>query len=222
MVLNVLIACEESQTECMAFRDLGHNAFSCDIQPVKRTRFPQYHILGDVTPYLKGKHRFPVQSGEWKKVPRWDLIIAHPPCTYLAKVGSMWLYEDANFNAWVNGTRLKVNLDRFAQMVVARRFFLDCLNATAKYVAVENPIPMRIANLPAPSTYIDPSGFGEPWTKKTLLWLRNLPPLMNVINEPTPRSFVHCSRGKYRSRSFPGVAKAMAAQWSDYILKMEG
>ncbi|MBR2556434.1 MAG: hypothetical protein IKE94_16425, partial [Aeriscardovia sp.] len=86
------------------------------------------------------------------------------------------------------------------------------------YVAVENPLPMARAKLPKPSCFIHPSWFGVKYTKKTLYWLRNLPPLMPTVTYPNPKSFVNCSRGKYRSRTFPEVAKAIALQWSQYIL----
>lgn len=104
-------------------------------------------------------------------------------------------------------------------MIEAREFFFECLNTTAaNYVAVENPLPMARAQLPKPSCYIQPSWFGEKYTKKTLYWLRNLPPIFPELEYPNPKSFVRSSRGKYRSRTFPGVANALAKQWSDYIL----
>lgn len=90
-VLNVLIACEESQAECQAFRALGHRAFSCDIQPCRPGANPDWHIQDDVTPLLQGQIHFVSQSGISCTVDRWDLIIAHPPCTYLCKVGSPWM-----------------------------------------------------------------------------------------------------------------------------------
>lgn len=206
--LNVLIACEESQAETIAFRKLGHNAFSCDIQKCRQNSHPEWHIHGDVTPYLQGETTFTTQSGARCSVPSWDLIIAHPPCTYLCKVSSVWMV--------VNG---QIQQDRFLKMLQARAFFYLCLAACADYVAVENPIPMARAGLPHPSCYIQPSWFGVKYTKKTLYWLRNLPPIFAEKEHPHPREFVKASRGKYRSRTFPEVADALARQWSDYILK---
>lgn len=217
-ILNVLIACEESQAECTAFRELGHNAFSCDIQPCKPKGHPKWHIWGDVTELLNGRYEFTTQDNQLHTVPQWDLIIAHPPCTYLCKVGSPHLYK--NPNAWFDtktGRRF-LNSERFHAMVEGRAFFMRCLNAKAPYVAVENPIPMRMADLPRPTTYVDPSWFGVKYTKKTLYWLKNLPPIIAEIDHPTPKCYVTASRGKYRSRTFPSLAKAIAKQWSEYII----
>jgi hypothetical protein len=103
-------------------------------------------------------------------------------------------------------------------MLEARAFFFECLSACADYVAVENPIPMARARLPRPSCYACPSWFGVKYTKKTLYWLRNLPPLVAEIDHPCPKEYVHSSRGKYRSRTFPEMARGIARQWSSYIL----
>ena len=112
-----------------------------------------------------------------------------------------------------------VQLDRFQKMKEARRFFFDCLNTNAAhYVAVENPLPMARAQLPQPSFFIQPSWFGIKYTKKTLYWTKNLPPILPEIEYPNPRQFVRASRGHYRSRTFPQVAAAIAKQWSDFIL----
>lgn len=107
---------------------------------------------------------------------------------------------------------------RWCKMWEGRRFFYQCLDAAADFLAVENPIPMQRAQLPRPSCYINPSDFGVKYTKKTLYWLRNLPPLMAELIHPNPRCFVTASRGKYRSRTFPQVAKAIAEQWGKFIL----
>lgn len=220
--LNILIACEESQAECQAFRELGHNAFSCDLQKAKV--YPGWHIMGDVTPLLAGRTKFETQNNTHIEVPGWDLIIAHPPCTYLSKVSSVWMvshgedppigdgwYYSVSIEAWLN-------IHRYRNMIKAREFFLKCLNADAPFVAVENPIPMALAKLPRPSCYVCPSWFGVKYTKKTLYWLKNLPPVFAEIDYPNPKEFVKASRGKYRSRTFPQLAKAIAKQWSNYIL----
>lgn len=205
--LHVLIACEESQAECRAFRALGHIAFSCDIQPCQPKGNPAWHIHGDVTPLLKGATHFTTQDGHQHAVPRWDLMICHPPCTYLSKVGLPCLIR----NGYIVWSRLR-------QMILARRFFMQCLNAAAPYVAVENPIPMRRAKLPPADCFLHPSWFGVKYTKKTLYWLKNLPPIMPELEHPHPKCYVTASRGKYRSRTFPQVAAAIARQWSSYIL----
>lgn len=207
--LFVLIACEESQAETIAFRNLGHLAFSCDIQ--KPRYFSQYHIQGDVTPLLQGQTYFKTADGHYHAVPQWDLIIAHPPCTYLTKLGAKHLIHHTPQGDIINQERLTL-------MERAAEFFYLCLDAKAHYVAVENPIPMKRAGLPRPSCYLHPSWFGVKYTKKTLFWLRNLPPVMPEIIYPNPKCYVNASRGKYRSRTFPQVAIALARQWTDYIL----
>lgn len=210
--LNVLIACEESQAECIAFRRLGHNAFSCDVQVCRKKGYPQWHIHGDATPYLHGETRFKTQDGMLHVIGKWDLIIAHPPCTYLCKVSSIWICRHT-----VDGDI--INEERLAKMQDAAKFFYTCLNADAPYVAVENPIPMKRAGLPQPSFYVHPSWFGVKYTKKTLYWTKNLPPIFATVLHPNPKCFVNASRGKYRSRTFPQVAEALATQWSEFILQ---
>ena len=195
IILNVLIACEESQTECQAFRDLGHIAFSCDIQPCRRGGHPEWHIHGDVTPYLEGRTRFVTQDGKCHELRKWHLIIAHPPCTYLCKVSSRHLYAEPLAPFTINGETRFLNPDRYQKLLEGRAFFFRCLAARAPYLAVENPLPMNLAQLPRPTTYACPSWFGVKYTKKTLYWLRNLPPLLPTVIHPHPRVFVRASRG---------------------------
>ena len=203
--LNVLIACEESQAECSAFRKLGHNAFSCDIQKCRRGGHPEWHIKGDVTLFLQGVIQFRTMDGRHHHLSRWHLIIAHPPCTYLCKVSSVQLMKGG-----------KIDPARLEKMMQAREFFFRCLQANAPFVAVENPIPMARANLPKPSCFIQPFWFGEPYSKKTLYWTKNLPPLMADAQAVDIKQYCHASRGKYRSRTFPKVADAIARQWGDW------
>lgn len=208
--LTVLIACEESQAECMAFRELGHEAYSCDIQPCRRGGHPEWHINQDVLPLLDGLQDFLTQDNQPHHVDHWNLIIAHPPCTYLCKVSSVQMKK--------NG---QIDPVRYCRLLIARDFFFRCLRANADHVAVENPLPMALAQLPRPDCFIQPSWFGVRYTKKTLYWLRNLPPIMPTIENPNPKQFVRSSRGKYRSRTFPEVAQALAEQWSSYILSRQ-
>lgn len=207
MKLNVLIACEESQVECIAFRQLGHRAFSCDLQPCRKSGHPEWHIHGDVTPYVQGQTSFTTMDGRRHRLDHWDLMVSHPPCTYLCKLSSVQLIRHG-----------VVDPDRLAKMEQAREFFMMCLSGKANHVAVENPLPMARANLPKPSCFVQPSWYGHKYTKKTLYWLKNLPPLMAGAEYPNPKSFVNASRGKYRSRTFQGVAEAMAVQWTEFIL----
>ena len=205
--LRVLIACEESQAECIAFRNLGHEAYSCDIQKCRPGGHPEWHIHSDVLPLLDGLQDFLTQDNTPHHVDSWDLIIAHPPCTYLCKVSSPLLKPKGI-----------IDPVRYTKLKMARDFFYRCLHAKATYVAVENPLPMALAQLPAPSCFIQPSWFGVKYTKKTLYWLRNLPPIVPTLEYPNPKQFVRASRGKYRSRTFPEVAQAIASQWSQFIL----
>ena len=202
----VLIACEISQVEMTAFRSRGCIAYSCDIQLIRGDGDIRYHIPGDATPYLQGCHTFYTQDAKFHKVPRWDLIIAHPPCTYLCRVSAVQMVKNGH-----------VDPERYQKMLEAKAFFDICLNAKATFVAVENPLPMKRAGLPKPSCFVDPSWFGVKYTKKTLYWLKNLPPIMPKIINPDAVEFVRRSRGKYRSRSFREVAEAMAEQWIEYI-----
>ena len=206
--LTVLIACEESQAECMAFRELGHEAYSCDIQPCRSGAHPEWHIHGDVLPILDGLADFLTQDNTPHHIEHWDIIIAHPPCTYLCRVQMPLLKPKG-----------QIDPVRFCQMKMARDFFFRCLRARADYVAVENPVPVKLAQLPQPSCYIQPSWFGVKYTKKTLYWLKNLPPIMPTKEHSDPKCFISSSRGKYRSRTFPEVARALAEQWSKYVIE---
>lgn len=216
--LYVLVACEESQAECTAFRALGHEAFSCDIQPCRRGGHPEWHICSDVTPFLAGETFFATQDGTYNKVPRWDLIVAHPPCTYLCKISSVQLHANPDFSIFFHGEHMIVNRLRYERMKEARKFFFKCLNAAAPYVAVENPCPMAIAELPKANAFACPSWYGYKYTKKTYYWLKNLPPLFPEYINTDTKCLVHCTRGKYRSRTFQGLADALARQWSEYIV----
>lgn len=206
--INVLIACEESQAECAAFRERGFNAFSCDTQPCKRDGRPEWHIWGDVTELLEGRCRFQTMDGKLHNMAKWDLIIAHPPCTYMCKMGSVHMVK--------NGV---VQQERLEKMMQAREFFFKCLEAAAQFVAVENPLPMARAKLPKPDCFIQPYWYGVKYSKKTLYWLKNLPPLMPELINPIFKGYVRSSRGKYRSRTFPQVARAIAKQWGDYVIE---
>lgn len=204
----VLIACEESQVEVSAWRAAGFISYSCDIQ-ICSGGHPEWHIVGDCRElFTPGVHVFRTQDYTKRRVPRWDMIIAHPPCTYLSKAGAKFLFP--------GGT---VSEERLAKGMEAKRFFLECLGASAPFIAVENPVPMKIYELPLPSCYVEPWWYGDNYSKKTLFWLKNLPPLMPYFDSIGQyKSWVHCTRGgKKRSLSFPGVAQAMVEQWGSYV-----
>lgn len=196
--MRVLVACEESQRVCMAFRDRGHIAFSCDLQECSGG-FPQYHIKGDCWSVIESHS--------------WDLIIAHPPCTYLSKAGANLLLKSGGI---IKDSR------RYDAMLAAREFFMRFYNLEGVRLCIENPIPMARCNLPMHSQTIQPYEFGDPYTKKTLLWLKNLPYLMpynygynnrSLLGILSWTSVFHDS--KNRSKTFPGIVSAMATQWGD-------
>lgn len=218
--MNVLIACEESQEVCKAFRERGHRAFSCDLQECSGGH-PEWHIQDDVTFVINGDCLFLTADGSaHMQTGTWDMIIAHPPCTYISNAGARWLYAGGQLNE----ARYKKGLD-------GKAFFMSLLEADCPRIAVENPIPSSVYGMPAYSQIIQPYEYGEPWSKKTCLWLKGLPPLKptNIVQNYKP----YCSSGSYsrnhdpkykgfsrkggaakiRSKTFHGIAKAMAEQW---------
>lgn len=225
-ILKVLIACEESQRVCLAFRKLGHEAYSCDIIEPSGAH-PEWHILGDVTPIMTGG-QICTMDGKFHDINKWDLIIAHPPCTYLSNAGARWLYKNINGKTYIERDRFEKGLD-------GKDFFMMFYNANCEHIAVENPVPSAIFRLPPYSQIIQPYEFGEPYSKKTCLWLKGLPPLepTEIIQDYTP----YCTSGSYtkthnprfkgasrkggsaksRSKTFQGIAIAMAEQYSKYI-----
>ena len=208
--MKILIACEESQEVCKAMRKRGHEAYSCDIEFCSGKE-PQWHIWQDVEPLLNGNTTFRTCNGERHYIEKWDMIIAFPPCTYLTKAGATNLKK--------NG---EINEERFQKGIEAKLFFEKILNADCPRICIENPVPMKIFNLPMPTQCIQPYYFGIPVSKKTYLWLKGLPLLCptNVI-EPTYTfsnfpQFQNCNgkyRAKARSRTFTEVAEAMAESW---------
>lgn len=193
--MNVLVACEESQRVCMAFRNKGHNAFSCDLKDCTGG-FPEYHIKGDVIPIIENNS--------------WDLIIAHPPCTYLSVAGACNL---------VNGNGEIINQERYENMLKARDFFMYFYNLTGVRVCIENPRPMSRVRLPPFSQIIQPFQFGENYSKQTFLWLKELPLLVADCYTLNKRKFGQSWCSKYRSaemrsKTFQGIANAMARQWN--------
>lgn len=221
--MNVLVACEESQTVCMAFRRRGHNAFSCDLQSPSGGQ-PEYHILGDATTLLKAKDiAFATMDGEEHLVDKWDLLIAHPPCTYLSNVGAGRLYRKIDGKSYVDVDRLNKGLD-------AKEFFMRFLTAPVERKAIENPVPSGIYRLPRYAQIVQPYEHGHPFSKKTCLWLVNLPNLIptNVVKpicswvsggskraDGTSRKNkgMPFRDSKRRSKTFAGIAEAMAEQW---------
>ena len=204
--MKVLVACEESQAVCKEFRKIGHEAYSCDILPCSGGH-PEWHLQQDVIPLLKEK---------------WDMIIAFPPCTYLKVTGNRWF-----------------NIDRYGEKAIQRHkdrkeaidFFMAFANADCEKIAIENPIGIMSSEWRKPNQIINPWQFGDAFEKKTCLWLKGLPELKptDIVEIPPRKRFDSGKsmpswyaeawnlpkeeRAKLRSKTFPGIAKAMAEQW---------
>lgn len=206
--MKVLIACEESQVVCSAFRERGHEAYSCDLQKPSGGH-PEWHIKRNVLPILEPKNgkqiMFRTMDGEHHFVDKWDLLIAHPPCTYLANVAAPLLRK--------NGI---LNEERYALGLQGKEFFMKFYNADIEHICVENPVPSKIYALPKYTQIIQPYEFGEILSKRTCLWLKNLPKLVptNVVKPINSLNIVKRS-AKERSKTFPGIAVAMAEQWGN-------
>lgn len=215
--MKVLVACEESQRVCTAFRDRGHEAYSCDILMPSGGHL-EWHILGDALEAVRGGV-ITTADGKTHDVGRWDLLIAHPPCTYLSNAGACRLYPKKG----------QIDIARYRRGLEAKAFFMAFWEVDIPRVAVENPVSSRVFNMPEYTQEIQPWQFGHPYTKKTRLWLRGLPPLKptNIVIsiEPyVPSGTGRKDRNKYgaalrgkdeveRSKTFPGIAEAMAEQW---------
>lgn len=219
--MNILIACEESQRVCAAFRAKGHIAFSCDIDEPSGGH-PEWHIRQDVLPLLDGNCSFTTCDGATHtQEGLWDMIIAFPPCTYLTAAGACRLYPQKGV----------LDPDRYALGVDAASFFLSIWNAKCDKIVIENPTPMKVFNLPKYSQVIEPFMFGHPYKKRTCLWLKGVPELKateviteNIIswvsggskdrNGQARKTQTTTFRdAKTRSKTFEGVALAMAEQW---------
>jgi hypothetical protein len=211
--MKVLIACEESQAVTKAFRALGHEAFSCDLLPCSGGH-PEWHYQQDVFEVIdKG----------------WDLMIAHPPCTYLAVSGARWLYNKDG----------SPNEERFYNQKQALDFVELLMNAKINKIAIENPISVISSAIRKPDQIIQPYMFGDSASKSTCLWLKNLPKLepTNIVNkgefkewedkktgkikrqalwyyEALQQSKTPSERRTLRSKTFKGIAEAMANQWT--------
>ena len=200
--MKVLVACEESQEVCKAFRALGHEAYSCDIEPCSGGH-PEWHLQCDALELLKM---------------RWDLIIAHPPCTDLAVSGAKWFAEKR-----ADG-RQQAAID----------FFMRFINADCEHIAVENPVSIMSTQYRKPDQIIQPWMFGHPEKKATCLWLKGLPTLvptrdvsgyMKTLPKKQQERLHYLppspDRAKLRSKTFSGIARAMAEQWGG-ICQPEG
>ena len=225
--MRILVACEESQAVTIEMRKLGHEAYSCDIQECSGGH-PEWHIKGDVLRYINGGQcTFGTQDGKFHVAPhRWDMIIAHPPCTYLTVTGNRW------FNVERYGEKA---IQRYKDRRDAVEFFMLFANADCPKIAIENPIGHMSTAYRKPDQIIHPYMFGDPARKATCLWLKGLEPLKptNIV-EPVIVEYKNgkgtdnpwhmetmklppVERAKARSKTFPGIARAMAEQWAGRI-----
>lgn len=225
--MKVLIACEESQAVCKEFRKLGHEAYSCDIIPCSGGH-PEWHIQDSVQPILNGKCSFKTMDGKEHTIDgKWDMILAFPPCTYLTVTGNRW------FDVIKYGYKAQ---SRWNDRCIAICFFLQLAYADCDKVAIENPIGCMNTYFRKPDQIVHPYYFAEHENdencerKSTCLWLKGVKPLRYVIKYK-PRVVTYKNgkgtdspwhmktmslpaeeRAKARSKTYPGIAKAMAQQ----------
>lgn len=217
--MKILIACEESQRVCCAFRAKGHEAYSCDVVDCSGG-CPEWHIQQDVIPLLNGNCTFKTCDGTVHKIDnRWDMIIAFPPCTKTSNAGARHLWKGH-----------KLNLQRYYEGLCGKALFMTIYNADCDKVVIENPTPSKIFEYPDPTQKIQPYQFGHPFTKLTLLFEKGVKPLVptNIVEAKNTwcpsgsyskkhgeqhRGMFTKNRARNRSKTFPGVANAMAEQW---------
>lgn len=220
--MKVLVACEESQRVTMEFRKLGHEAYSCDLLDCSGNH-PEWHIKKDVTLLLNGNCIFNTGDGvEHEISDKWDIIIAFPPCTYLTVAGNRWYnYEKYGDKA----------IQRMLDRNDAIKFFMTIANADCDKIAIENPVGVMSTQWRKPDQIIQPYQYGDAYEKRTCLWLKGLPMLSptKIVEIPDRIQFKSGKtmakwyveagnlskeqRALVRSKTFPGIAKAMATQW---------
>lgn len=220
--MKVLVACEESQRVTMDFRKLGHEAYSCDLLDCSGNH-PEWHIKKDVTLLLNGNCIFYTVDGTEHEISgKWDMIIAFPPCTYLTVTGNRWYnYEKYGDKA----------IQRMLDRNDAIKFFMTIANADCDKIAIENPVGIMSTQWRKPDQIIQPYQYGDAYEKRTCLWLKGLPRLLptKIVEIPDRIQFKSGKtmakwyveagnlskeqRSLVRSKTFPGIAKAMATQW---------
>lgn len=235
--MKALVACEESQRVCIEFRKLGHEAYSCDIEPCSGGH-EEWHIQNDVLPLLNGNCEFQTVDGaKHEIVDKWDMIIAFPPCTYLTVAGNRW------FDVKRYGNKA---IERAENRKKAIEFFMWFVNADCERIAIENPVGVMSTEYRKPDQIIQPWMFGHNASKGTCLWLKNLEKLnptdiiqdndkrkenqqvsadgkllgfMTKNNDGKIMRYNDPETAKIRSKTFHGIAKAMAEQWGNEITK---
>lgn len=249
--LNILIACEESQACCRAFRALGHNAYSCDLYDCSGTIFgtdkadphPEWHFNHDVTTVLD-KSDLTLQNGSQAIIEGdWDIMIGHPPCTYLAVSGAQWYYHPDDKDKPFNERRPHPRYpNRVKDRENGANFFLFLASAAVKRIAIENPVGIMSTRWRKPDQAVQPYMFGDPYSKNTCLWIKNLRPLhpSKPTDDQGERIYFGSGksqpkwysdgftktktpeeRQKWRSKTFPGIARAIAEQWTIQIAAEE-
>jgi hypothetical protein len=230
--MKVLIVCEESQAVTKEFRNLGHEAYSCDIQSCSGGH-PEWHYNIDVFKVIKNKGG-KLQNGKEKFVDDWDLMIAHPPCTYLSVSGARWYYHPDDKHLPTEERRPHPRFpNRAEHREEAVEFFMKLAKAPIKRIAVENPVSIISTRWRKPNQIVQPYMFGDEATKTTCLWLENLPALLPTeivgrgervkfkSGKSHPKWYSDAlskaknteERRRLRSKTFPGFATAMAEQW---------
>lgn len=205
--MRVLVGCEESQEVTKAFRDLGYEAYSCDLQECSGGH-PEWHLQMNVFDAIE--------------LIKPILAIFHPPCTFMSRAGARWMYPHKGI----------VCRTRYKQAMDAKEFFMNCLNANIPFIAVENPLPLRVVGLPKETQVIQPYEYGHEFSKRTHLWLKGLPKLIPTDIRTDYKPYLPSNTGgakrgqkaspksmtqKESSKTFPGIASAMANQWGGLI-----
>jgi hypothetical protein len=222
--MKVLVACEESQRVTIELRKLGNEAYSCDLLDCSGNH-PEWHIKKDVTLLLNGNCIFSTVDGvEHEIAGKWDMIIAFPPCTYLTVTGNRW------FNYEKYGDKA---IQRMLDRNDAIKFFMTIANADCDKIAIENPVGVMSTKWRKPDQIIEPFEYGDAYEKRTCLWLKGLPNLVptKIVEIPDRIKFksgktmakwyveagnlTKEQRALVRSKTFPGIAKAMADQWGN-------
>ena len=238
--MNILIACEESQAVCKAFRELGFNAYSCDLVECSGGH-PEWHLLGDALDVIKNNGGV-TQNGGRVFVDKWDLMIAHPPCTYLTSSGAKWFYHPDDKGLPIEDRRPHPKFPHRKQdQDAGAEFFMALYNSDIPYIAVENPVGVMSTRFRKLDQIVQPFMFGDQARKTTCLWLKGLPPLepTELVDEGETLTFKSGKRmqkwisdaltntktaeerRRLRSKTFEGMAKAMASQWGNFVLSQE-
>lgn len=231
--LDIIVACEESQAVTKELRLLGHNAYSCDLLPCSGDH-QEWHFNMDVFKVIENNGGI-LQNGQKKYVPKWDMMIAHPPCTYLAVSGAKWYYHPDDKHLPLENRRPHPKYpNRVKDREDAVKFFIRLSKAPIDKIVIENPIGIISTRFRKPDQVVQPFMFGDEARKTTCLWSKNLPKLVptNIVDEgeriyfksgkSQPKwysdAFVksksHEERRTMRSKTFPGMARAMAEQWT--------